>query len=315
MRLGRLLLASAAAWALLSAPAWTAAEQPKFSVQNEVPDRPELDVLSGVKAWRVNGEEIPLNAVQNRAMLYHGPFVLQDMVQERLLLQEAKRRGVTVSESEVDARVKSLRDSLGLQSDAAFNRYLRAQRVTSTAFRETARDYVYVEKVLGDAVYVSDDEVQRAYTQFQESYRRPESASLRLMTFGTEAAAQAAKAELVKGRSFEEVAKATATVPVEKANPGALVLFQRGITRGASKELEEAIFAAPLNQVTGPIRVREGVVLLKVEKKLDARQITLDEIKDTLKAQIRRTKLESEIWPSWISGQIAAAEIVPVKAE
>ena len=321
MKLTRWFLAGVAGWALLTAPAWAAepAAAPEdthqLTIGNEAPPRPELDVLTGVKAWRVNGDEISISAVQNRAMLFHGMFVLQDMVQEKLLLQEAKRRNVTVAESEVDAKVKGLREDMGLTAEAAFDRYLRAQRVTITGFREMARDYVYMEKVLGDRLQVSDAEVQAVYKQFQDQYRRPETASFRAMTLPSEAAAQAAKLELTKGRSFEEVAKATAFVPVEKGSPGALRMYQRGVTQGLPAELETAIFNAPLNQVTGPVKTREGFILIKVEKKVDPRQFTLEEMRDGIRTRIAKAKLETEIWPRWINGQLMSADIVPVKAD
>jgi len=321
MRLGRLLVAGSMAWALFAAPIWSAepsapaAERPKVSVANEMAPRPELDVVTGIRAWRVNGEEIPISAVQNRAMLFHGAYVLQDLVQEKLLLQEAKRRGVVVSEAEVDAKVRVLREDLGLIADTAFDRYLRLQRVTAVAFREMARDYVYMEKVFGDAVYVSDDEVKAAYNQYPDQYRVPETVSFRVMTFRSEAAGQAAKAELTKGKGFEEVAKATALSPQEKVGRGELMVYQKGVTQGLPKELEAAILAAPLNQVSGPVKIPQGAFLIKVEKKVDARQFTLEEMRDAIRARIRKVKLEQQIWPGWVNAQLAAAEIIPVKAD
>lgn len=320
----RMLLAGLAGLVLLSAPAWAAAAPPaaapaatpKVVMPNDVQQRPDLDVTAGVKGWRVNGEEIPLSALQQRVMDFHAVFDLNTLVQEKLLLAEAKRRNITVSEAEVDAKAKEQRAEMGAESDESFNRYLRMQQLTPAAFRQSVRNFVYVEKVLSDSVYVGDKEVQDTYDQYSKTlFVRPETAAYRVITFSTQAAAVAAKQLLVQGKSWEEVAKASVK-PGDQANPyaGQLLGMQRGTARDAvQKGFEDAVFSAPLNQVVGPVPTGSLFSLLKVEKKLDVRQFTLDEVKDRIRAQIRRQKLQDVVWPQWINAQFQAAEITPIQ--
>jgi len=285
-----------------------AAEQPPVQVAGEVPPRPELETISGVKGWVVNGQQIPLEVVQERATTYYGPSVLQDMVAEALLRQEAERRKITLTEQDVRDKVDQLREDLGIRNDLAFESFLKTQRTTPEWFFDKARSFALMEKVLSDQVFVDDREVERYYRGKQEEYRRQEVVGFRVMRFLNEESARAALARLRQGEAFEKVAKETAPTQAEQAMAGDLQYYERG-QQTVPPEFETALFAAPLNQVTSPIEVRGSYYLIRVEKKIDPHQYTLDEIKDVIRAQLRKQKLEQVVWPNWIREQLAKAQI------
>jgi len=295
-------------------PPQAGSEGSPVTVVGEVAMRPEFQVFEGVRGWLVNGQEIPLAAVRDHAILYHGPYILQDLVCETLLEQEAKRRGVTVTDQEIDAQIKQLRTEMGLVSDAALDFYLRRTRVTPGWLRDKARDYVLVEKVLGDQVYVSDKEVERFYEQFREQYRRPEAVAFRIVSLPSEKDAQAALTQLRSGRKFQEVAKEIAS-PEEKPVAGELLSYERGQPSSIPAEIEAVLFTAPLDQVVGPIKSGNAYYLIRVEKKVDAYQFSLAEVKDTIRTQLRKRKLEQAVWPQWIRAQLGGAEIEVLKAD
>ena len=316
------LVALAIVVGLIACPGWTAeaesaeAEPSPIGVAGEVPPRPELEAVSGAHGWVVNGEEIPLDAVRERALAFHGPYVLQDMVAETLLKQEAQRRNVTVADEDVLEKIKELREELGIRSDAAFQSFLRAQRATPDWFYSKARSYVLMEKVLSDQVYVDDREIDRYYRLNQESYRRQEMVTFRAMRFLDKASAEAALAAVRQGRNFQEVAKETAPTAAEKAVAGDAQYYERG-QRSLPPEFEAALFAVPLNQVAGPVEVGGSHYLIRVEKKIDPHQFTLDEIRDVIRKQLQRQKMEQVVWPNWIREHLGKAriEIMSEKAE
>lgn len=301
-------------------PAWAAepaaeetSESQRVTVVGAVPARPELQSVSGVTGWVVNGTEIPIAEVATRAAAFHGPYVLQDMVAEILLEQEAERQGVTITDEEVAEKVKAFRAELGTFSEVAFESYLRAQRVTREWFENKARSYVLMEKVLADRVRVSDDEVKAQYRQNMAAYRKNQSVEFRVMAFIDKASAEAALAEVRGGKSFQEVAKERAATAADRAVAGEPQYAERGLTP-LPPEFEAALFAAPLNQVAGPIEIRGAYYLIRVEKKLDPRQFTLEEIGNVIREQLRRQKLEQMAWPSWIAERLRGANITVMTA-
>lgn len=322
MRLVRLLCAGIAVLSTASAPVW-AAQAPSAPApaadatrgapraQGETPMRPELQAFSGVKAWRVNGEEIPIEEVRDRAIMTYGPYVLQDLVVERLLLQEAKRRGVSVSDAEVDAKVKAIREEQGLNSDEAFARYLRVKQTTLEAFRTSVRAYVYIEKLFAGQVFVSDDEAATFYNQNRTLYHTPETVTYRWVMLDSEAAAQQALVTLRTGRDFASLAKELTPDPRGKPFAGELEVHQRGSNPNMPAEVEEALFRAPLNQAT-VIKVGPRFAVVRVERRRAAQDLSLEQVREQIKKDIRRMKLEQAVFPGWVGTQLAAAEIIPI---
>ncbi len=288
--------------------------RPRVGVVGEVPPRPELEAVSGVTAWVVNGHEIPLGLVQERAAAWHGPYVLQNLVADLLLQEEADRRGLVVTEEEVTQKVAELREELGVRSEAALESYLTAKRVTRDWLRAKAHTYVLMEKVLSEQIYVDEREIERTYRLNQGLYRRAEMVGFRAARFLTEASAKAALAEIRKGRSFQEVARETAPTAREKTFAGDIQYYERG-QQSLPPEFETALFAAPLNQVSGPVEIRGSYYLIRVEKKLDPRQFALDEVRDVIRKQLEKQKLEQIVWPNWIRDQLQQADIRVVMAE
>jgi parvulin-like peptidyl-prolyl isomerase len=292
-----LLCGAAGAAEPASAPAAAAAAQPPVQVVGEVPLRPELQTLSGIQGWRINGEEISMQQVSDRSLAHYGTYVLQEMVAALLLRQEAKRLGITVSQQEVKNRGAELREEKGISLDSAFQRYLLTEGKTEAWFYDKVEEYLLLEKVLSGRVYVDDREVARFYNSYSEAYRRPETVWFRVMSFRTADAAQAAIQELRGGNTFEALAKAAAD-PQERAAAGELRQYSRGQPMGMPEEVEAALFSAPLNQVVGPITSQGQYHLFRVERKADA----------------QRQKLEQQVYPNWLRTALSGAAIEPLKA-
>jgi hypothetical protein len=313
-----MLLLCCALWAAEVEPGADSAEggeaRPKVGVVGEVPPRPELAALSGVSAWIVNGREIPLGLVQERAAAWHGQYVLENLVADLLLQEEADRRGIVVTEEEVAQKVAALREELGVRSEAALESYLRAKLVTRDWLSAKAHTYVLMEKVLSEQIYVDDREIERAYRLNQDLYRRGDMVGFRAMRFLSEASATAALAEVRKGRSFQEVAKETAPTARERTFAGDIQYYERS-QQSLPPEFEAALFAAPLNQVAGPVEIRGSYYLIRVEKKLDPRQFTLDDVRDVIRERLEKQKLEQIVWPNWIRDQLQRADIRVMMAE
>ena len=142
----------------------------------------------------VNGEEIPAGRFQrmqrNYLEYYRRTYrqditpemaermgltqqVLSDLVQEALVIQQAKREGIAVADEELRLRIQSIS---GFQEDGRFSRdrylaQLKQARIEPGDFEtEVRRDLVRqkMEALVKDGIKVSDVEVEQAYmTRFE----------------------------------------------------------------------------------------------------------------------------------------------------
>jgi len=93
---------------------------------------------------------------------------LQDLVQTRLLVQEAKRTGLQVTDEEVQAAIMRTPSfsNQGKFDKAAYERYLDYVNVKPSVFEESQREYMLkqkIERIIEEGVDVSGDELKAAY--------------------------------------------------------------------------------------------------------------------------------------------------------
>ena len=107
----------------------------------------------------VNGQPI------SRLTLYHdleqqsGKQVLNTIITKTLIMQEATKQHVTVSQSEVDNQIKQIQQNLAKQGQK-LDQVLSAQGMSRQSLQEQIRLQKLAEKMVGKNVTVSDKEVQ-----------------------------------------------------------------------------------------------------------------------------------------------------------
>ncbi len=106
----------------------------------------------------VNGQPITRLAVIQDLEKQGGKQTLSSLVNQSLILQEAKKKNITVSQKEVDDAAKQVEDSLKSQGQN-LDTALAAQGMTKQDFLTQLKLRSLVEKLLADKVKVTDKEI------------------------------------------------------------------------------------------------------------------------------------------------------------
>jgi len=142
--------------------------------------KPDLGDVPEVVA-EVNGEEIPR---EDFALAYEGQFrqaggqdvdqdqlkqrVVENLVSTELLVQEAEKRDITVSDREVDRTLEDLAAQNGLESVKDFVAAMEQQGVDRGEVDSQVRTQVTIERLIADesgGIKASDKEVRALYEQ------------------------------------------------------------------------------------------------------------------------------------------------------
>jgi peptidyl-prolyl cis-trans isomerase D len=134
---------------------------PVAKVNGETISAAELETLVS-RALRSNRSRQRIDELNLRIAL------LQDLIQTRLLLQEARRIGLEVTDEEL---TKTIAQNQVFQIDGQFNkalylRILRANLVTAGQFEKERKNELLIDKLLDitrDSVHVSEAEVREMY--------------------------------------------------------------------------------------------------------------------------------------------------------
>lgn len=106
----------------------------------------------------VNGKAVSRFAVVKELEKQGGGQVLQSLIQRELILQEAKKQKLTVSQEEIDAELAKAEESLKA-SGTTLDQALAQRGLTKADVVDQIRTQKLVEKLLGDQIEVSDQEL------------------------------------------------------------------------------------------------------------------------------------------------------------
>jgi peptidyl-prolyl cis-trans isomerase SurA len=224
--------------------------------------------------------------------------ILNQLIDEKLIVAEGKRLGITVTDAEVNKEmeraIQGIKERFG--GDEGFHRQLAKENTTEEKLRAKLRDDVRQQLVRDKLVQrqipkknVSSTEAEAYFKAHKDKFPKvPPELKLAVIQIPatadsvTEAKAKsqalAIRKRIVGGEKFAKVAGETSQDPATAKNGGDLGFVNRGLLDGP---LEDAVFALKINDLSQPIRSSAGWHLVEV----------LD--RDTLKARGGRDSLDA----------------------
>ena len=231
--------------------------------------------------------------------------ILDQMIGYKLLLQESKTRKVDVPDSDVEARIISIKQQF--PTEDAFKQALAQQHMTVDQIKTDARQQMAVAKLVDDAIQakvaVKPEDVQAFYTQNPKEFQESEKvhASHILITApkdadaATKAAARAKAESILKdvkaGKDFASLAKQNSQDPGSAANGGDLGFFQQGQMVGP---FNDVAFKLKPGAVSNVVETDFGYHIIKVIEKQPARTVPLDEVKPKIEQFLQSRNREQQ---------------------
>jgi len=112
-------------------------------------------------AATVNGSPISRFAVIKNLEQQGGKGALDGIISEKLLRQEAEKKGIVIKKEEVDARIKDIEKELK-SSGQSLDKLLEMQGISMKQVEEQTQLQLLLKKVLADKIKVTDAEVDAA---------------------------------------------------------------------------------------------------------------------------------------------------------
>jgi foldase protein PrsA len=126
----------------------------------------------------VNGSPISRLSVINEIEKKSGKAALDSIIIQKILADEVQKRGITVSEADIDAEMKIIEARFTAQG-ATLDAMLTAQGLTRDDVKKQIVTQVQVEKLLGDKIAVSDSEVSKYVTDNKITVPKDKDAEMR----------------------------------------------------------------------------------------------------------------------------------------
>ena len=231
-------------------------------------------------------------------------FLVQ-AIDHLLMVQEARRLGLTVSVAEIDALLQGFRQDY---PGPAFERLLKERGTTLQQWRADLEDGLLIEKVLKKAVYskilVPEEEVVAYYQEHRKEFDRPKQVRARQIVVADKAEGEKVLGLLRGGEPFAEVAKKYSLSP-DSENGGDLGFFAPG---EMPPEFDAVVFNLPVGQLSDLVKSDYGYHIFLVDESRPAMQLSLDDARDEIIRNLRDEK-EEKAYQVWLQDLRARANI------
>ncbi|TWT47338.1 peptidylprolyl isomerase [Botrimarina hoheduenensis] len=274
---GRLLIGNPVAEA---APGDTQTSHRAPATQAGAATTPQQEVMA-----LVNGQDIRRETLIQGCVERHGEGVLESLVNKRLIDHHCRKRGLTVTDADIDAELDRMAKRFKLGREQWLE-LLEQQRGVSAA--EYQRDILWptlaLRKLAGSELVVSDAELKKAYeTRFGPGVQ------VRLIVVSDAQKAQQVQREAAaRPAEFARLAMQHSE-DINSASIGGLIQPIRLHVGEAA--IERAAFSMQADEVSKVITVGPQHAIIKCEGHVPARNVAMAQVRAELEEEIREGKL------------------------
>ncbi|MFY0728796.1 peptidylprolyl isomerase [Pseudomonas sp. NFX15] len=271
---------------------------------------------NGPAAARVNGEEISqlrleryfaeyledqgraVGSIRNpKAYKQLRKAALDALIDRELLWQEARKRGVVISDATVNEQIDQTRQAMG--GAEVFARRLEDAGFDEAAYTEYTRRELAARQVFNEITQASEPDekqVQAFYQEHRAEMSRPEEVQARHILIKVKPDADASTVEaarlrlmqmhasIVAGADFASVARG-GSEDACASEGGELGYFPRGRMQ---PEFEAVAFVLAPGAVSEPVRTAVGWHLIYLENHMEAADVTQEQGLDRVRAYLAR---------------------------
>ena len=233
--------------------------------------------------------------------------VIDRLIEEKLILQDAKEKEIEVNPSEVEKMIKQT--MLKFPTEEKFFEVLKAEGLSIEILKERYRkELTYktmVDREVRAGVVVAPKEVEEYYAAHIEDFKSPEMLRLSQIFLKTEEG----KDEEVKkrledilkrlkeGEDFGKLAKEYSQDPYAEKG-GDMGFVQKG---KLLEELDKILPSLDIGQVSGIVKSSLGYHILKLQARKEEQLKELAGVREAIEAVIFREKM-SKRFSEWIAG-------------
>ncbi len=236
---------------------------------------------------------------------------LRFLIERKLQLQAASRRGITVGEDELQQALEEIKIRNGIASDNALQRLLAEEDLTLQDYLKEIKEQILILKLVNreirSNVVLQEHELSTYYRRHAEEFQGPEQVSIGQILLTVPANATPAMieeirrramelhAELSSGASFQELARAHSQGP-DAADGGRLGWFKEG---ELMEVVDQAVFSLQVGEITMPVRTPIGFHIFKLFDRTGKGPLPFEAVRNRVEERLFLEKVEWA-YRSWL---------------
>ena len=244
---------------------------------------------------------------------------LDHMINEILIEDEIKKRGLEVTDSELDMFVKNIMRQNGLKTTAELDSALALQGLNPAEYRKSIKKQLERSKIMNYAIRakvdISEQDLKNYYAQHTEEAREPDSVHLRNIFVKKDPKNEAKKKakiksvldSLVKGEKFESMVKKYSED--SNAKTGGDLGFLTG--KDINPKIYSEVTKLKVGRHTGVIDTEAGYYIIKLSETKKGEIRSFEDVKDEFKNRLAAKEMENK-FTNWLA-EIRSQSYIDVK--
>ncbi|MGD9643044.1 MAG: peptidyl-prolyl cis-trans isomerase [Elusimicrobiales bacterium] len=241
----------------------------------------------------INGKPVAAAELTKKLWWQHAAQGLSELIDERLLLEEAARLGVKADPKEVETRYNAL--EAGAPSKAAFAASLKSVGWTAKDLKDLLGRQLAIRGavIASRKLAVTDADAKSFFDQNKDRLGVPEAVRLSQIFVASKAEADDAYDLLTSvGADFSKLSALKSSDPALRNSSGSLGYISRGMLL---PEIEKEIFALKAGQYTKPMATGAGFSLFKAEELRAPQPAVFDAIRENIKTALLNQAITREL--------------------
>ncbi len=217
--------------------------------------------------------------------------LLNQLIEKKLLITEAGKLGITVSEAEMNEQINRI---VGEYPDSdTFNSRMKEENIDIPSWKKEIEYQILLDKlvkaVAGSNITVTPEEVKKYYDDHLDLYNSPTRVRALQIMLETREQAQTILDEIKGGGDFSELAK-TYSISPDSEKGGDLGFF----SEAEMPPSFSVVFTMKPGDLSEVVESEYGFHLFKIVDRREAKMLSLEEARPEIEEKLKRLKSEEK---------------------
>lgn len=251
---------------------------------------------------------------------HHSPSdrdVLERLIDQKLQLQTAQKKGIIVEPGEVDKAIEDVKQKNGIASDSALEKALQEENSNLGQYKDGLKEQIMILKLVNrevkSGVVLSDEEIRSYYEKHSDRFITPMRYHLHQIFIPTpeadsvptaEQTAQNTEEQLKNGADFQTLVRRYSSGP-EVDIHGDL-----GTLRADDMlpEIRQAIEPLKPGEFSPPVRTAAGIHIFRLDEIQSPEPRPIEEVKGEIQELLFQEQ-SAALYEKWLKDLRAAAQV------
>jgi len=219
--------------------------------------------------------------------------LLQKLIEDRLILQEAKNLKIEVGQDRIKSRIDDIKKKIG--SDMEFQRSLKQQGLAQVDLESKIKDqllmYNVIDYKIRSNIITTPSEVTDFYEKNKNEFKSPEQRDFASISIEDEKIANQIYSQLNAWQSFEQVAKKYG-LEINK--------FSVNNEEGLRKDIGDVIFKLNAGETSKPVKIGDLFYIFKVYIIAPPHALSLSQAQETIHSFLFEKKMQERL-TKWLN--------------